>query len=89
MPNTVFGETSGSDIPFEHGLQAPKHFMKHNSEAGHESLMNYTNFLSKLIGLTRFTSSSYLTEFINKICFITASLPILYIISGSMFQIFV
>ena len=42
MPNAVFGETSGSDISFEHGLQAWKHFMKHNSEAGHESLKNYT-----------------------------------------------
>ena len=42
-PNIVFGETSGSDIPLEHGLQARKHFIKHNSEADHESLKNYTN----------------------------------------------
>ena len=28
IPNAVFGETSGSDIPLEHGLQARKHFMK-------------------------------------------------------------
>ena len=44
MPNEVFGETSGSDIPFEHGLQARKHVMKHNSEAGHESLKNFIMF---------------------------------------------
>ena len=46
MPNVVFGETSGSHIQLEHGLQAQKHFKKHNSEAGHESLKNYIGRLS-------------------------------------------
>ena len=40
----VFGETSESDIPLEHGLQARKHFIEHNSEAGHETLKNYISW---------------------------------------------
>ena len=40
MPN-VFGKMWGSDIPLDHGLQARKHLMTHNSEAGHENLKNY------------------------------------------------
>ena len=32
MPNVVFGETSGNDIPLEYGLQARKHFIKHNKK---------------------------------------------------------
>ena len=46
MPNTVFGETSGSDIPFEHGLQARKHFMKHNQASTFIlQIYNYNNHI--------------------------------------------
>ena len=30
MPNTVFGETLGNDIPQDHGLQAQKYLLTHN-----------------------------------------------------------
>ena len=30
--NKKIKKTSGSDIPFEHGLQARKHFIKHNTK---------------------------------------------------------
>ena len=52
MPNVVFDETLGSDIPLERGLQARKHFIKHNSEAGHESLKNPLLYINCVIVMT-------------------------------------
>ena len=40
MPNVVFGETSGSDIPQDHGLQA----WKYNFKAGHENLKSFKTY---------------------------------------------
>ena len=55
--HTVYGETSGSDISVDHGLQAQRHLITYNSEAGHENLKNYINCMcvseSNCIALTR------------------------------------
>ena len=48
MLNAVFGETSGSDIPLDHGPEALKHSITLNSKAGHENLKNYIRVITDL-----------------------------------------
>ena len=41
MPNVVFSEMSGNDIPLDHDLQTRKYLMTHNFETTHENLKNH------------------------------------------------
>ena len=62
LPNVVFGETSGNDIPVDYGLQARKYLMTHTFVNCIKHEMKYNFLFMEYVNLTEIINNVRKTE---------------------------